>query len=99
MKHNYGKHILSVLDRFKIHPESWSMNVQKLYNILAKTRPRNVRKITTNTTNLTFYYLLIFLYDTKKTEQFDLPNICSRELCNELITLITLHIYLEQFYY
>lgn len=31
-----------------------------------KTRPRNVRKITTNTTNFTFYYLLIFLYDTKK---------------------------------
>lgn len=48
-----------------------------------KIRPRNVRKITTNTTNFTFYYLLIYWHE--KTEQFDLPNICSRELCNELI--------------
>lgn len=85
MKHYYGKHILSVLDRFKIHPESWSMNVQKLYNILAKNTTKKRKK---NTNQYHQFHFLLFtdlFVRHKKTEQFDLPNICSRELCNELI--------------
>lgn len=59
-----------------------------------KTRLRNVSKTPTNTTNFT-YYLLILLYDTLKNWDFDVWS-SKHHVRFATINLITLHNYLEQ---